>query len=261
MLQTTSAASGSSRTIATAGSQLSRQDPAIRATAHLTIRLPDVSTPRESKRSMHNVAQQEPSIEKESAATETPPAAAMADVLTDAVRSSLWSTDRLPEKVIAFVRQPKFWLSCIAAIAVQVILAAVMTPAQQDQSDLKRTAAKAWQDRAPAPATRIVVPPASTSEVVEPTDGANNGTTTPLGLMTPPEPSSDFSTGTGSKGLSDADLMGSPSHPTLMAENRRMTDEARQFDGQRSDRDDGATLGSIVPLETPSELNTSEPRQ
>lgn len=260
MLPKTSAAPGSSWTFATGGLQLARQDPAIRATAYLTIRLPDVSTPGEPRRPMDKVPLQAPSIEKALPATETP-TTAMTDVASDAVRSSLWWTDRLPEKVIAFVRQPKFWLSCIAAVAVQVVLAAVMTPAQDDQSEVKRTAAKPWQDRASAPAARIIVPPASTSEVVEPSDGANNGTTTPLGLMTPPEPSSDFSAGTSNQGLSDPDLAASPSHPTLMAENRRLTDDGGQFNGQRSDQNDGATLGNIVPLETPSEPNTSEPRQ
>jgi hypothetical protein len=166
-------------------------------------------------------------------------------------------------KVVVFVRQPKVWLSCIVAIAVQVVLAIIMTPAEDDAHLSQRplSAAKAWTKPVAAPATRIVVPPAvAPSEFIEPADGARGSTTTPLGLALPLESSTD-ATGLNGQVMSDAESLDGALPATRVAENHRLADNGRQFDSRPVGHTDGATLGGIVPLEPSSEPNTNEPRQ
>jgi len=139
---------------------------------------------------------------------------------------------------------------------VQIVLAAVMTPAEDAvESDRPRTAAKPWPKAAPAPAARIVVPAApAPTDILEPTDGPLRSATTPMGLTAPLDSSSDASAPRGN-GPTDADGAGEPL--PRMANRRR---PAEEFDGRAVAEPDGATLGGIMQLEPNPESITNEQR-
>ncbi|HQU45198.1 MAG: hypothetical protein B7Z73_07865 [Planctomycetia bacterium 21-64-5] len=163
-------------------------------------------------------------------------------------------------KVIAFVRQPKFWLACLVFAAVQVVLALVVTPGEEDYGQAERVeaAAKKWSAPESAPAARIVVPAApNPAEAIEPGGGVTDGTTTPMGLAAPIEPSVDAQ-GADGDALTEAASAVSASPPTRMAENRRRAADRGQFDGKPVREPDGATLGGIVPLGPNPETNSNE---
>jgi hypothetical protein len=181
--------------------------------------------------------------------------------LVSVARSWQRTTDILRQKVVPFVCQPRFWLACITAIGVQVFLAAVMTPAQDDPGDPIRTAANPWPKAAPAPAERIVVPPPQGShDLIDPPDGGKHGTTTPLGPTAHLDSSSD-SAGASGQPLGEADGVNETSAQMRVAENRRLAGDARQFDGGLVGPADGATLEGIVPLESMPESNLHEPQR
>lgn len=161
------------------------------------------------------------------------------------------------QKCVAYVRQPKFWLACLAAVAVQVLLAAVMTPADDEPPEPRQTSAKRWSKPAAAPATRIVVPPAQTPADAEPAEGLKNGTTTPLGVTAPLDGLSEVNGRTG-QGSGDTEPFELLTPPTRMAENRRLADAGQHFDGRNAESNQGATLGAIVPLEQSPEQNRNE---
>jgi hypothetical protein len=228
----------------------------------MTIRLPDVSAPsglgREIGRAVDDtladVAPATGTATLDAAEYEvpsTPPAA------NERRPSPL--AHPLVETCAAYVRQPKFWLACIVAVAVQVLLAAVMTPADGDREQLapRQTSAKQWSKPAAAPATRIVVPPAQTPGDAEPAEGLKNGTTTPLGVTVPMDGLSDMNGPTG-QASGDAEPLELLTPPTRMADIRRLADAAAQFDGRNGQSHEGATLGAIVPLEPIPETNRNE---
>ncbi|HVA45425.1 MAG TPA: hypothetical protein VNH11_03480 [Pirellulales bacterium] len=163
-------------------------------------------------------------------------------------------------KVIGFVRQPKFWLACFVFAAVQVVLALVVTPGEEDYGQAERVEAapQKWAAPESAPAARIVVPAApNPAEAIEPGGGVSDGTTTPMGLAAPIEPSVDAQ-GADGDALTEAASALSASPPTRMAENRRRAAGSGQFDGKSVREPDGATLGGIVPLGPNPETNSHE---
>jgi hypothetical protein len=265
MPQTPSAAgSGSRRTGSAAGPPVASA-ATNRSKSRLTIRLPDVSAPREPPRAESNSV--DPASEAARPAGPSPRAGP--SQLKAAIGAALPATisqigkplsHPIVGKVVAFVRQPKFWLACIAAIAVQVVLAAVMTPAKddRDQPERPRTAAIRWSKPVSTPAARIVVPPAQTpNEDTEPANNPKTGTTTPLGVTAPLETSSDAD-GSNGQALSGTDASGLLTPPTRMADNRRLAGDARPLDGRSAGPIEGATLRGIVPLEPGPEPNSHE---
>ncbi|HVX10322.1 MAG TPA: hypothetical protein VHC22_04035 [Pirellulales bacterium] len=185
--------------------------------------------------------------------------------VSEQLRARLSATCRrsltgLPQKSLNVVRQPKFWLACVVAIAVQVVLALVVTPGEGDdrRDDRPLTAAKPWPKTPAAPAARIIVPAAPTN-VTEDLGGSLPGGTTPMGPTVPLEPGLEEASPTGEP--FSAEAPGDRFGPTRMVENRRQGDEAGHFDGRATAESDGATLGGIAPLEPAIDLNHSEHRQ
>jgi hypothetical protein len=170
------------------------------------------------------------------------------------------SLSGLPQKSLQVVRQPKFWLACVVAIAVQVVLALVVTPGEGDDRDDGRplTAAKPWPKTPAAPAARIIVPAAPTN-VTEESAGSLPGGTTPMGPTGPLDPAMEEASPTGEP--FSAEAPGDRFGATRMANNRRPSDEAARFDGRTTGESDGATLGGIAPLENATDPNNTEYRQ
>jgi hypothetical protein len=230
-------------------------------TSCLTIRLPDISTPQEVTRDLSQPRRESP----RAASIAVPPAEPSPPVLRSRVPTPAWfagswqrTADILCQKVVPFVRQPKFWLACVTAVAVQVVLAAVMTPTEEDHPEHIRTAANPRPKPAPLPAERIVVPPApGPHDSSEPVDGQKHGTTTPLGVTAP---SDSLDAGTMGQATAETDVDELPPAPR-MAENRRLAPDDRKFDGVPVGEADGATLGGIEPLEPMSDSNLQEPRR
>ena len=153
----------------------------------------------------------------------------------------------LSRKALEFVRQPNFWLACVVAVAVQIVLAFVMTPADAGPDGEKRplTSAKGELKKfAEEPAARILVPAAPANlhdERSEPLPASAS----PMGPTSPQEPPNDASV-QGNAPLSD---MGDRWPSARMAENRPLGDGSAGLDGRPDNHADGATLGGIAPLE------------
>ncbi|HWB08415.1 MAG TPA: hypothetical protein VG826_04295 [Pirellulales bacterium] len=235
----------------------------------LTIRLPDISSPRDSAKDLSHARRDPPhspgpTAEAQAAGPSPTPLTGRAALAAEQWRRTadilLKKADILRTRVVPFVRQPKFWLACVTAIGVQVLLAAIMTPAEEGPSEHVRTAANPWRKPAPVPPERIVVPPAQGShDAGDAVDSEKHGTTTPLGATAP----LDAPKGTGPvepASTETDDVVGASPFPR-MAENRRLAGDGRKFDGVPSGDADGATLGGIVPLEPMPETNLHEPRR
>lgn len=252
------ASSGPSRAAPTNGSN-PRQSITSPAKSRLTIRLPDLNASRDLPNEGAPVDSNGRSrLNKSVPQTAKSPPAAIVE--TTSVEPRTVASGRLPQKIIAVVRQPKFWLACVVAIAVQVLLAAVMTPAEgdSDREDSPPTAAEPPTKTVPAPAARIVVPAAPLpSEAMDPSDRSTEGATTPMGLTAPLDPSLDAAAPSGAE-TTEATAGTSPSPTARMAENRRAVGENSQFDGRAVGEVNGATLGGIMPLEPAPDSITNE---
>lgn len=211
----------------------------------MTVRLPDLSGARKSARP------HEPASGKEIAKSSAAAIAQAVDPSGAAARPVLVK-EVLFAKVVGVVRQPKFWLACVVFLAVQVILALVVPPREEEPPPFRvEVTTKSPETDAP-PAARIVVPAASTPmEVLEPAPAAE-GLTTPMGAALPTEPG-DAKAGDPSTAMEDSGL---PAPPTRMADSRGLG-EGGQFDG-RALEPDGATLGGILPLAPNPEMNSGE---
>lgn len=255
------AASGPSRAEPPGGSP-HRRPITSPAKSRLTVRLPDLTAPRETPTASGGGFDRQSGSSVSHKVPQTPNPQSVIDAEIEAAEPSGAdrSIETLPRKVMAFVRQPKFWLACIVAIAVQVLLAVVMTPAEgdNDQADRRRTAAKHWPKATPEPAARIMVPAAPLpAEALYQTGGAMEGATTPMGLAAPLDSSSDA----GPSGTTDSEAGNNPSPSARMADNHRMGGESAQFDGRAVGDVDGATLRGIIPLEPTPDSITNEHRQ
>jgi hypothetical protein len=252
------ASSGPSRAAPTNGSNL-RQSITSPAKSRLTIRLPDLNTPRDLPNDGGPVESNGPSrLNKIAPQTARPQPAGNRE--TASVEPLAILPRRLPQKILMVVRQPNFWLACGVAIAVQLLLAAVMTPAEGDgdREDRPPIAAEPPTKAVPAPAARIVVPAAPLpSETSDPTDGSAEGaTTTPMGLTAPLDLSPDAAPH-GAE-TTEATAGASPSPAARIAENRRVAGENPQYDGRTVGEVNGATLGGIMPLEPAPDSITNE---
>lgn len=149
-------------------------------------------------------------------------------------------------KTIGFVRQPKFWLACVVAVAVQVVLAFAMTPAEDapDGQKPEQAPAPAWQKAAEEPAARIVVPAAPASVPDEHADTVP-AVTTPMG----PAFSDPASDAAGHGGVPQTTAGPEQPAPTaFVADNHpRATGVAGAVDQPVGG--DGATLGGIAPFD------------
>lgn len=156
-------------------------------------------------------------------------------------------------RVYRFVGQPKFWLACLTAIAVQVILALVFTPAAKPTA-APRTRRKAATAAPPqrTGVARIVVPPAeSPATASAAATSANDILAAPQMQPTPPvdaavpwEPlpptSADPSEGADASGQA-------PGSPRL-AEQKRLADD-QQYDGRAAQESLGARLEGLMPID------------
>lgn len=165
----------------------------------------------------------------------------------------------LPRKALEMVRQPKFWLACIVAVAVQIVLALIMTPADAGPEREKRAAASAkpWQKTAAEPPARIVVPAAPVNGNDERSDVMPSGAS-PMAPALPPETSNDGGA-LGSASLLDID--GDRSAAVRMAENRPLADDPGSSPARPSSEADGATLGGIAPFEPAVPAQDRGPRR
>jgi hypothetical protein len=152
----------------------------------------------------------------------------------------------LSRKTLEFVRQPKFWLACVVAVAVQIVLAFVMTPADAGPDGEKRmpTSAKSESKKAEEPAARIVVPAAPANLHDERSD-LLPGSASPMGPTSPQEPTNDA----GMQSSVPLSETGGRLPAARMAENRQLGDESADLDHRSGHDADGATLGGIAPLE------------
>lgn len=212
-------------------------------TSRLTVRLPDLTSPR-PRPAASSPQKIDPRFVDE--ANE-----AMRQVASeheeDAAAPTLWA------RVYRFVGQPKFWLACVTAIAVQVVLALAFTPAAKPTAaprPPRKTAAAA-----PPQSTgvaRIVVPPAETpttasAEASSATDllaSPQMQPTPPIDAAAPWEPlpptSADPSEGTDTRGEA-------PGAPRL-AEQKRLADN-QQYDGRAAQESLGARLEGVMPID------------
>lgn len=158
-----------------------------------------------------------------------------------------------PQGILArfyhFVGQPKFWLACITAIGVQVVLALFFTPAPSSSGAAsgQHKAVAAPKQAAPA---RIVVPPAKVSSPQGPTSTADH-------LMVPqmqPAPPPDAATqveplpSTSSAPVEGANAASSWLQERRLAERRSLAAE-RKYDGQATAEAIGATLEGVAPVD------------
>jgi hypothetical protein len=271
----TSAGSGPAR----AGSTADPPGGTSKEESCLTIRLPDlspilnphVSPPRESASNSSHSRQDE--SRQGNANRGARYAKAFLPVLTSLAASLAGprqrTTDVFHAKVIPILRtrvlpffcQPKFWLACVTAVAVQVVLAAVMPPAEDDPPEEIRTAANRWPKSTTVRSERIVVPPAQGShDTIDPVDSGKQGTTTPLGVTAPLDSSAEGANSTEQTSTA-ADGVDEPPQAPRMAENHRLRAEGRQFDRVPAGDADGATLGGIEPLEPMADSHLHEPQR
>lgn len=232
------------------------------AKSRLTIRLPDLNTVGPPAAASASALRQAPMASpiNPSHGSELAETATNSPAEQDkqaAGQSPAWIRE-LPRKTLDLVRQPKFWLACIVAVAVQVVLAFVMTPAEgvSDGKKPPQAPAQAWQKAPEEPAARIVVPAAPVSVPDDHSETAPS-VTTPMGPALPFDPTTDI-TGSGSNALT----VDGPDEQVPAA---RMADKQSHTEGGRSiDRPaqqmDGATLGGIAPLEPGASLEKHETR-
>ncbi|HET6882196.1 MAG TPA: hypothetical protein VFI31_18675 [Pirellulales bacterium] len=223
------------------------------AKSRVTIRLPDLSGSRlistdqpaapapleRESRQQHP----EPSFGRQASAYETAQPTEPAGTATPRQSASLgeWGA-----KIVAFVRQPKFWLACIVAAAVQVVLAFAMTPVEKDADhETRLQPPPKWQSKPSEPPAHIVVPAAPVTGAEEPQQ-APLGATTPMGPSAPVEPTSENESPAGD--ALSAERPEERFSATRMVEKRGLVDDSRRFDG-RPAAPDGATLGGIAPVE------------
>ena len=227
------------------------------AKSRLIVRLPDLSGPKATVRA---AAVADAGLSTDLSSRETPkigPSASMLPYLAN-IPVTLNSIAGLPHKALELVRQPKFWLACVVAVMVQVVLALVITPSDRDlDRDRPLTAAKPWPKTPATPAARIVVP-AAPANAVDENGGPLPGATTPMGPTVPLEPTGEAASPGGEP--FSAEAPGDRLAGTRTADNRNRVDEAPQFDGRAPGESDGATLGGIAPLEPTPGQNTNEQR-
>jgi hypothetical protein len=221
------------------------------AKSRLTIRLPDLSSSRltVAAQAKANVApaatgqvgpEMPPDDQHRGTATY---AVSTEQAASTALAKLAVSSGGLPQKILTFVRQPKFWLACIVAVVVQVVLAFVMTPVEQDSDrDARPKHAAKPSEASPEPAAHIVVPAAPVNVADEPNQPPPTATT-PMGLTLPVDTATD-ATSTG-----DEELSAERFPETRMAENRPLVEAKARFDGRSTGGPDGATLGGISPVE------------
>lgn len=212
-------------------------------TSRLTVRLPDLTSPRPRAAARSLVTTDHRFADE---ANQAPPHEATEHV-DDAAAPTLLA------RVYRFVGQPKFWLACITAIAVQVVLALVFTPAAQPTA-APRTQRKAAPAVSPqrTGVARIVVPPAESPATAS--AGATSATdifaspqmqpTPPVDAATPweslPPTSADPSEGADTRGEA-------PGAPRL-AEQKRLAHD-QQYDGRAAQESLGARLEGVMPID------------
>lgn len=231
-----------------AGPSLVRTTPP--AKSLLTIRLPDLNNRRRgpaaphSKAPLNSQAGDVPSIES----AELIEDALTAQCAKQRLSSPEWLR-RLSRKTVDFVRQPKFWLACVVAAAVQVVLAFVMTPAEDVPGGHKQaaTSAQPWQKDEEEPAARIVVPAAPVNVPEEHPDSAP-AASSPMGPALPIDSTTD-TIGHGSEPPAEqprtADRPDEPFAAARLAEKRAPAADDRRAAIEA----DGATLGGIAPFD------------
>lgn len=213
-------------------------------TSRLTVRLPDLTSPRPRPAALSPEKIDTRYVDE---ANHAPPHEATEHV-ADAAAPTLLA------RVYRFIGQPKIWLACITAIAVQVVLALVFTP------PAKPTAAPRTQ-RKPASAAaqpqrtgvaRIVVPPAestatASAEATSATDllaSPQMQPTPPVDAAAPWEPLPSISPGPSEGTDTRGEAPGAP----RLAEQKRLADD-RQYDGRAAEESLGARLEGVMPID------------
>lgn len=150
-------------------------------------------------------------------------------------------------RVYQFVGQPKFWLACLTAIGVQVVLALVFSPAAPKTDSHAPRKSPVPPERAAA--TRIVVPPAESPP-------ARAGIPSADALAAPqmqPAPPADAAMlaeppTTSATPLEGAATSSDSIHTPRLAEQRGFARQQR-YDGQTGSEALGATLEQVVPVD------------
>lgn len=230
--------------------------------SRLTIRLPDLNSPRSPatapasqaspvQTTLTNPISTSPDVELAETAQSGPTGQAAARRV-----AAEW-LHSLPRKTITFVRQPKFWLACVVAVAVQVVLAFVMTPAEgvPDGQKPEQPPAPPWQKAVEEPAARIEVPAAPVNVSDEHSDTAP-AVTTPMGPAFP-ESASDAAGQDGEPHT--AGVQEQPPPAARVADNHSRTSGIDGVAKRPLAEAAGASLGGIAPFDpdvSPAQLET-----
>lgn len=218
----------------------------------ITIRLPDLSSPASIA-----AAKSAGSEHRDASAVPTGPPPDFADRRSRSKQmAGVWLT-----RAYKVVGQPRFWLACLTAIGVQVVLALVCAPVPKPAA-ASRAPHRSAAVSQPAGPARIVAPPAETS--------ARDAAALPAAdiLAAPqmqPAPPADAiqareplppTTSDPYEGAANDD--GARSAPRL-AEQKRLGGDLK-YDGAAANQPRGASLDGIVPVddagvESPSPQN------
>ncbi|HEX7447819.1 MAG TPA: hypothetical protein VF306_09760 [Pirellulales bacterium] len=206
----------------------------------LTVRLPDLTLPTAPRR-----GRLQPGIDSADAVASVP--------VGSSDPRPLEMEEPAPRGILAriyqFIMQPKFWLACITAVVVQVVLALVFTPPPPaaDPAPGRRKASVA-SDRAPP--SRIVVPPAESSSA----QGAAPATDLLTAPQMQPAPPADAAMqieplpATPAAPLEGTEAASGHPQGARVAEQRRLA-EQRRYDGQPAAEAFGATLEGVSPID------------
>lgn len=219
------------------------------AKSRLTIRLPDLNSARSPlAASPRQAPLANPTANlPRSELAEAVETGATGQATAEGTASTAWLRT-LPQKTLTFIRQPKFWLACVVAVAVQVVLAFAMTPAEDVPDGKKPTpgSAQPWQKAMEEPAARIVVPAAPVS-VPDDHPDTSPAVTTPMGPALPFDATSDtIGQGSESETAESEDQIST----ARMADKHSPTTAGARVAGRPAMQTDGATLGGIAPLDS-----------
>lgn len=180
---------------------------------------------------------------------------------------------QLPQKTFDLVRQPKFWLACVVAVAVQIVLALVMTPAEgvSDRQRSDPSAAHSWSRAPEEPARRILVPAAPVNVPDDHSETAPS-VTTPMGPPLPLETSETNGYGNAERSaeetvehapavrMADNPYHTNPREALPQPPSPGVAEPPSHVDQPPAQRVDGASLDGIAPLE-PGALNENIERR
>lgn len=207
----------------------------------ITIRLPDLSSPVATASA--NLVSSE---HRDASAVRTGPSPDFADRRSRAKQmAGVWLT-----RAYKVVGQPRFWLACLTAIGVQVVLALVCAPAAKPAAASRAPRRSAGASQAAGPA-RIVVPPAETPARGAAALPAADILAAPQMQPAPPADAIkawDPPPPTTSESYEGAAIDDDARSAPRLAEQKRLAGDLK-YDGAAANPPRGASLDGIVPID------------